>query len=374
MCDVLFIINNAYQAIQARQQINGLCESRRLSKIVLLCSPKDMERTRNALGSASKCIVFQAIIPSHSGFFRRYAFYLSLYLKLQALLPRTNFKNIIFFTELEIGNHIIVRTLQGQGTSVFLLEDGGLASYILLDAPLDHITRTAKNALKLALVKLLPKMGKSQAFKLNHETFFKFEDTEISGFLSYLDVRNVRDFPVHTIHRMSEQVSPVRSNSVLFLSEPLYEEYCSVEEYIHIVTTCVKLLCKHFGHVQLKFHPRETSTKRELVTKQLKRNDVTVTLVDDETPAEELIVAQTPEAIASLAAAPLLFCAETDVKVIYMFDAFDELLSHETFRKIRKILIRIGYIFPNPQAEEPFANAGFVVSESKKLSLTGIIN
>ena len=154
--------------------------------VILVTTDENYQKMHNLLVNTTAKILFEYKI--YTGRFR--TFYLLQYFVVSffafCLKIKIKCSNILFFTELELSNHIFVRALRSNSTSVFLLEDGGLASYLLLCKPRRVYKVPLKSKLKMFILKMNPYLFRSEPFKLNNQIFFQLKDREITSFLQQI--------------------------------------------------------------------------------------------------------------------------------------------------------------------------------------------
>jgi hypothetical protein len=372
--DIIFVINHPYQAIMAANQDKYLTMLGKKVGYIVLHNGFNFKEIYKILNETNSEIIFDNKIYSGKSAVLRIIYYIIFAIKVKIKTSRIYAKNIIFFTELELCNHIVIRILKAKNNSVFILEDGGLASYVILGSKINYDDLTNKERFKSLIIRSLPFMRKSRPFKLNKQLFHLMKDSEINSFFCFNEVKNMRNFPVNPIQKKLEPFIMSEKPYALFLSEPLFEEYCDLNSYVNKVIKCLKILCSLNSNVWIKFHPRETEIFQRLIVKQIKLDNVNCKVCADNRPAEILLHEKAPQILASFAAAPLLYAQNSEIRVLYFFSIFDDLMEIVAFKLMKKILNEIGYEFFFLNKDQSPSSFGFKNKATKLLSIENFLN
>ena len=132
-----------------------------------------------------------------------------------------------------------------------------------------------------------------------------------------------------------------------------------MSQYLDCLEKTLKYLEKFSLPIVVKFHPRETQNIQNKVKAKLANSTLTYQLCSDERPAEEIIYQRPPVILASFAAASLIYFQRSNIKSLYIFHLVEDLMTHQTFIDIKKILMKAGYQFIDSEAFQLRADFGF---------------
>lgn len=250
---------------------------------------------------------------------------------------------LFVYTEYELMNQCIIEHFKDSGAQVYLIEDGGFATYITC-ALVSDAKLPFREQIKLFLIKMVLGYKKTKFIYLNNMSFPQIADNYIDGVILYRDVEITRNMNKIVIGKHVKQVSCSNENSVLFLNEKMYDYYMSFDEYLIILKDILTNLSKCYAKVYFKFHPRENLERQRQILPMI-NNIVGLEVIEDETAIENIITKVNVKNIASFFSAALLNLYDAGLTPIYVFHKYDVLMKQNMFINVKKILMDLGYNF-----------------------------
>ena len=257
---------------------------------------------------------------------------------------------LLFFTEVEWLNQIVVQHFRARGARIVMLEDGGFATYIPMSVadsePLSWRERCVE-----AAYRLLPGLAKSRLFKVNGQLFPRLPDSSIDAIGLYQDVPLHRQGATCRVRKPARKSCEIRRGSVLFLNERMYDHYQSGEAYLRGLRRLMKALSDGFESVQFKFHPREPAEWKRRIRELLVSEFPAIELIDRPGTIEEMILDYRPAVLASYFSAGLLSIEYEGIEPLYLYPLLDDLVNQPVFEIATRILTAWGYRFVDSDAE-----------------------
>lgn len=251
---------------------------------------------------------------------------------------------LFFYTEFDLLNQHIVTHFKRNGARVYLIEDGGLATYLpfrMLDAePL-----SVREKIKQRVYRSLPSLHTLRLHKLNGHIFPWMADKYIDGACLYRPVsirRNILTILVRRTVRQ-EKVLPTHGTAV-FLNEQMYR-YQKPDDYLAGLRRIMEGLCRGFDTVFFKFHPREDAAWRLRITEKVLDQFPGVRIIEDDTGIEEVIESYRPSVAASYFSAGLLNLLDRGVEPLYLYHLLPDLSAQPICREATAVLLELGYNF-----------------------------
>jgi hypothetical protein len=334
------LVNNNYQL---RALLRHFSECRaRLAQATLLAVPHTLalESAHEAFGNV---VVFETPLGRQAMPWLIHRYYTASREVEQQIAPRPE-DVLLFFTEVEWLNHIVVQHFKAKGAKVVMLEDGGFGTYIPMAQPASE-SLTLRDRFILAGFRTVPALRQSRIFKVNKLLFPRLPDSAIDTIALYRDVPIHRDTPVRRVAQPAKKPCAVRRGSVIFLNEPLYDYYQTRESYLAGLTTLLEGLCKGFATVHFKFHPRESQPWREEITGLIESRFPEISIIDSNVAIEEIITKYWPEVLASYFSSALLGIEYEGIEPMYLYHLLDDLADQSVFSTATRILRSWGYRF-----------------------------
>jgi hypothetical protein len=257
---------------------------------------------------------------------------------------------LLFFTEVEWLNQIVVQRFKEVGSRVVLLEDGGFGTYIPM-GQVESDPLTLRERVAQAGYRTLPGLRQSRLFKVNNIVFPRLPDPAIDLILLYRDAPIHRDTPVLRVSQPAKRKCFIKQGSVIFLNEPLYDYYQTRESYLAGLGTLLDGLCQGFEAVGFKFHPRESQAWRSDISALISSKYPKIEIIDSTLNIEEIITAYFPEILASYFSTALLGIEYEDIEPMYLYHLLDDLAGQPIFAAATKILASWGYRFVESQSD-----------------------
>jgi len=263
---------------------------------------------------------------------------------------------LFFYTEFDLLNQHIVTHFKRNGARVYLIEDGGLATYLpfrMLDAePL-----SVRENIKQWVYRSLPSLHTLRLHKLNGRTFPWMADKYIDGVCMYRPVSIRRNIPTILVRRTVRQKKVLPTHgTVVFLNEKMYQTYQNSEDYLAGLLRIMEGLCRGFDIVFFKFHPREDAVWRYRIAEQVLDKFSGVRIIEDDSGIEEVIESYRPSVAASYFSAGLLNLLDRGVEPLYLYHLLPDLSAQPICREATAVLLELGYNFITDLSE---ANSGY---------------
>jgi hypothetical protein len=249
---------------------------------------------------------------------------------------------LLFFTEAEWLNQIVVQHFRARGARVVMLEDGGFATYIPMSVASSEPLGWRERCIQAAY-RLVPGLAKSRLFKVNGQLFPRLPDSAIDAIGLYQDVPLHRDVAIRRVRKPARKTCELRPGSVLFLNERMYDHYQTAEVYLAGLRRLMRALTEGFASVQFKFHPREPEDWKLRIRDLLAREFPAVEIIDRPGTIEEMILDYRPEVLASYFSAGLLSIEYQGIEPLYLYPLLDDLVDQPVFRIATRILTAWGY-------------------------------
>ncbi|WP_199181239.1 polysialyltransferase family glycosyltransferase, partial [Chromobacterium alticapitis] len=337
---IYFLVNNNYQYLEAVRLAGELRAAGR--RAALIAIPHTLTQEFDPL-------LFDPMItlptPAHLPWKRAWFQYLGGRRRLKAALSVNAEDTLLLFTEYELLNQLVAITFKERAASVFLLEDGGVGSYIPLTLKQSQ-PYTWKNRVLQVSMRVIPGLSRTRFTKFDGILFPMLDDRYLDGVYLYRGMAITRRIPVSILARPTLPPVKTQPGRVVFLNQPLYSEYIQTEaDYASGLTQILRALCKGFSEVLFKFHPREPETAREQIRKQILDSFPTLHVVEGNQPFEAMLAELCPEVVASYNSTPLLNLSGTGVQPLFVYHLLPDLRNAESFDAMHVLLEAWGYQF-----------------------------
>ena len=251
---------------------------------------------------------------------------------------------LLFFTEAEWLNQIVVQHFRTCGARIVMLEDGGFATYIPMSVDSSEPLSWRERCVA-AGYRLVPGLADSRLVKVNHQLFPRLPDSAIDAIGLYQDVPLNRDIAIRRVRKPARKPCEIRPGSVIFLNERMYDHYQAAEVYLAGLRRIMKALTGGFDSVLFKFHPREPQDWKLRIRELLRNEFPAVEVIDRPGTIEEMILDYRPEVLASYFSAGLLSIEYEGIEPMYLYPLLDDLVDQPVFRIATRILTAWGYRF-----------------------------
>lgn len=254
---------------------------------------------------------------------------------------------LFMYTEFELLNQMIALRFKRAGARVYLIEDGGVGTYIPLSL-LGGETLSIKEWVVALMSRCLPGLTRTRFQKLNGVVFPWLPDSELDGVCLYRPLKIVRQIPVHVLHRTRAAEVTRKNGRVVFLNECMYDNYQSEAQYLAGLLQLLSLLIQGFDEVLFKFHPRETLAWRKRIRNLVGERMPMVTFIDNDRAMESLVEEFRPEVIASYFSTVLLNLEGSSIEPMFLYHLLPELSSQKVFSQLTSLLTQWQYRFVGP--------------------------
>lgn len=337
---IYFLVNNDYQYLEAERLARELHAAGR--RTALIAIPHTLTRTLDPA-------LFDSIIslptPAHLSWPRAWLRYLGARSRVRRVVPAAAGDILLLFTEYELLNQLAARVFKERGGAAYLIEDGGVGTYIplTLKRPQPY---TWKNRLLQATMRAIPGLGGTRFTKFDGILFPMMDDRHLDGVCLYRPMRITRRVPVRVISRPRLPPVPIHPGRVVFLNQPLYSEHIQNEsDYADGLRRILGALCAGYPDVLFKFHPREPAAARERITRDILDAFPGVQVVANNQPFEVMLADLCPEAVASYNSTPLLNLTGTGVQPLFVYHLLPDLRQAPSFDAMHTLLEAWGYQF-----------------------------
>lgn len=339
-----FVVNNNYQYLEAARlavEMEG-APCRLIAFPHTLTLPVDQQ-------------VFESVIvletPASQGWLKAWRQYLTIGGRLRALLAPTSDDVLVLFTEFELLNQLAAIQFKQAGARVYLIEDGGVGTYIPLALERPEAF-SLKNRVYACMIRAIPGLRQTHFTKFDGVMFPLLADRYLDGVLLYRDVAIRRNIPVLQIARPAASCIDVETGRVVFLNQPFYSEHIqSPEAYADGLRRIMTALCDGFDEVFFKFHPRELQAAREAIVRDVLAAFRQVTIVEGNDPFESMLAQLRPEVVASYNSTPLFNLVGTGIQPMFVYALLPDLRGLPSFRTMHELLEAWDYQFPAAWAE-----------------------
>ena len=337
---IYFLVNNDYQLLDARHHAAELRRQGLATTLVEIphklseSAEKSEFDTRLRLDS-----------PVHlQGPLRRWAGYMQAAGKVSRRLKPQAADTLFIYTEYELLNHFVAHGFKRAGARVFILEDGGVGTYIPFTLPGDEALST-REKIVAAMTRCLPGLRHTRFHKVNGIVFPWMQDHQIDGLCTYRPLSIVRDIPVTVLRAPARKKITVRPGCVIFMNQPLYDDYQTEADYFQGLRQVAHALEAGFDEVLFKFHPRETPAWTERIAKFLADQAPTVKIIQDNGPAENLLENTRPAVVASYFSTTLLNLDGTGIEPLFVYHLLPDLAPQKVMRQLTTLLNQWSYHF-----------------------------
>lgn len=343
---IYFLVNNDYQLFDARRHVEAL--RRRGLEAALIEVPHALRESNRERGFTS-VVTFESPWRSH-GWPGAWPRYVAAAHEVQRGLQPQREDTLFMYTEYELINHFVALRFKRRNALVFLLEDGGIGTYLPFSLPGDE-PLSVKELVVAALTRTLPGLGRTRFHKVNGVVFPWLEDECVDGVCLYRPLHIVRALPVHVlIGARANPVDRCRSR-VVFLNERMYDNYQTADQYLDGLQRILTSLSRGFDEVIFKFHPREERAWTDRIRAMLGSQHPAIRIVDDRRAIETMVTEVRPEVIASYFSTPLLNLEGTGIEPMFLYQLLPELASQKLFKQLTALLNQWNYHFVSSWGE-----------------------
>jgi hypothetical protein len=252
--------------------------------------------------------------------------------------------SLFIYSEFELLNHLVAHRFHSGGAKVFLLEDGGVGTYLPFSAR-EGEPLGVKQWLVSRTIRCLPHLGSTIFRKVNGVMYPWLKDDIITALCMYRYVNIVRSIPILLLEPNQRlNVRPVIGR-VIFLNEPLYDHYLGWDKYLIYLGLILRGLSDGYEEVWFKFHPREGDKQRQRIMIFIESNFSSIKFVQENENVESLLGAYRPESVASFFATTLLNLNGTGIEPLFVYHLCPDLAKQDIFGQLTHLLSGWNYCF-----------------------------
>lgn len=336
---IYFLVNNSYQLYDSRIH---LCDFK-LSGfgVGLLEVPHSLENPNYA----GFDVIYSFNPFQYKNIIRCWLNALSLKRILDQQIAPSKVDVLFLYTEYEPFNQLIAARFKNAGARVYLIEDGGFATYVPFRSELSE-PLTIKEVIQEIVARACPGISCLRFHKMNGIVFPWMKDAILDGVCLYRPVKIAREIDSILIKRpISVSLSSIQ-DTVIFLNECIYDHYQNPEKYLSGLDIIVRSLCDGFTVVYFKFHPRETNGWRQKIKYEVLDRYPELIIIKENAGIEEIVEQYRPAVVASYFSAALLNLQEKGVEPMYLYHLIEELRDQPVYIIVTSILEDWGYSFP----------------------------
>jgi hypothetical protein len=338
---IYFVVNNNYQYLEAERLAKELKGQGKPCGLIAIPHTLSLPLEQTTFDLVA---IMQT--PARGSWLRAWFKYLAIHPSIQALVAPAAGDSVLLFTEFELLNQLVAMRFKTAGAKVYLVEDGGVGSYIPLT--LRHPQPyTLKDRLYTWMVRVIPRLQRTQFTKFDGIIFPMLSDRYIDAVLLYRHIDIVRQLPVTVLQRPAPQAIVPTAGRVVFLNQPFYAEHIQTPQvYAEGLRKILAALSAGFAEVYFKFHPRESVQAQEKITADVLRHFPQLNMIGSDAPFESMLTTLRPEAVASYNSTPLFNLVGTGVQPLFVYTLLDDLVDQPSFRAMHDLLAAWHYPFP----------------------------
>jgi hypothetical protein len=265
---------------------------------------------------------------------------------------------LFVYTEYEVLNQFIIRLFKKSGAKVYIIEDGGLPTYLTYSVKSDA-KLPIKKRVRLLYLKYILGYRFVEYLYYNKIVFPQINEKYIDGVLLYLDVNIARNIKKYILKKHIEELILDKKKG-MFLNSPIYDYYCTKQQYALILDNVLYNMSNNFQIVYFKFHPRESVENKKWQTVIIKKY-TKVHIIEEEIPIENTLEKYNAKYIFSFLSAALLNVNAMGAVPVYIYHMHSIILRNNLFKQIDLILRKAEYTFIN--SYESIESVGFKVNE-----------
>ena len=248
---------------------------------------------------------------------------------------------LVFYTEYEKLNHWIVNYFRRRGGGVYLLEDGGFATYVQCGI---EIQRNKDVNFSLAvrnwMYSWLYGMRYSLEYRLEGKRFGRVDDRLIDAIMVYRNTESNRD--IEMIQVRSPKAGRVGYGQkyyandcdvAVYLNQEIYFSYTNWADYFNYLNKALSyILCRH-GCVMFRFHPREGFGARIKIKNWIQSLGMEgVRFEDSASEAESIYANSSIGAVYSHSSSASFSAEQMGLKSYFMFGLDSKLSGSRVFK------------------------------------------
>jgi hypothetical protein len=242
---------------------------------------------------------------------------------------------VVFLTEYDPLNQYIVFLAKNQGATIHLLEEGiSFYAIYLFD---NHLTNNYKYLIKLFYLRYIIGFHFFKYVEVGSKVFPQMKDEFIDKILLYFESESSRNIEIEIISNKIKTYDNLDKNGVVFLSQPLYDSYISIDCYLDAVTNELRRLEEKYLKVYFKFHPRDNLLFKESIQNILSEN---IIFIENQT-LDDFFLEYKPSTAFSFFSDALFKLKQKGVKVRFLYKKIPELAKEQYLVNLEEIVKRL---------------------------------
>jgi len=341
---IFFLINNSYQLYDAKLHTSlTQTNKQRVDLIVIEHSISDPDYSN--FGKVVEFPRFSYKSPIKSLIQSRH-----IKKKIDSDIAPTKNDVLFLYTEHDPFNQLVAILFKKSGAKVFLVEDGGFASYVPLCSERSE-SLSLKEKLKATIMRGLPELRNSRFYKVNGIPFPQMSEEYLDGVCLYRNARLHRKVKSFLVRRPVCNKIEKTNGSLIFLNEKIYGLYQAEESYMYYLDIILQELCSRFDIVYFKFHPRENDAHIQKISLKVLSKYPTIKIILEKKAIEELVYIYRPSHAASYFSAALLNLMDYGIEPLFVYPFVPPLVEQPSFKIVTMLLENWGYNFPSEFAD-----------------------
>jgi len=337
---IYFLVNNDYQLFDVRRHLADLAAHGQQPALIEV--PHNLRSQDRGAGFA-RTDTFETPLKGR-GPAAAWAKYWSCSKQIRRRIQPSREDVLFLYTEYELLNHLLAREFKCGGARVYLIEDGGMATYLPLSLSSTE-SFTTREAVKGAMTRLIPGLAATRFHKANGIVFPWLEDSQLDGICLYRAVDIARKIPTFLIEEPPQAPLTREPGRVLFLNERIYDYYQTRPQFLRGLELILESLTRGFSEVLFKFHPSESAAWIGDIGALLQQRYPSIRVIEDKAAVETIIERYAPEVVASYCCTALLSLWGRGIQPLYLYHLFEEMASQKLFRQMTTLLSRWNYAF-----------------------------
>jgi len=241
---------------------------------------------------------------------------------------------VIILTEYDPINQYIAFTAKKKSSKVIILEEGIATYYNNISKTESNSTLPIKSRTKLYYLKYIIGFRFIESYE---NGFLKLKDKYIDDLVLYRNVRLKRDVEIRVVNSNSDKYLDLDKSKCIFLNQPLYQNFLSVDDYLEALESVFKELSKKFSHVYFKFHPRDSVEMKKQIMDKLYSLKNPPHIINDMN-IDESINKYKPLYAISFFSDALFKLSLSGLEMIFLFNIFPLLREHPILKSLTLVL------------------------------------
>jgi len=325
---IYYIINNDFHV----ENIKNHIQIKDVKACTIIRIPYSLKNSCKSI--SDKIITIQTPFRNRWKFWNPFQFY-----KTKRIINNISFTKhdkIIFLTEFDPINQYIVYRAKKEGAEINLLEEGISFYYLYIFKNKDAYD--FRSVFKLYYLRYIIGFRFLRYVSVGKLIWLQMPDRYIDTMLLYFNVCVQRDVNIEVIPNNYKKIDGLNERSAVFLSQPLYESYLTLSEYINILIDNIKVISLDYNCFYFKFHPRDSNEFKALITTKLSNSNI---IFSDNITLEDFFLEHKPSTAFSFFSDALFKLRQKGVKVRFLYKNIPELAKEQNLVNLEEIVKRL---------------------------------